>query len=36
MTAKGYGELVAGAVVSGAVAVFVALAAAGYIWQGCQ
>ena len=32
---KGWGELVAGSVVSAAVAVFVALAAAGYILGGC-
>jgi len=36
MNAKGYGELAAGAVVSGVIAVFVALAAAGYIFQGCR
>jgi hypothetical protein len=32
---KGWGELVGGIVVSAAVAVFVALAAAGYLLQGC-
>lgn len=33
---KQYGELLGGAICSACIAVFVALAAGGYIWQGCQ
>jgi hypothetical protein len=33
---RGWGELIAGALTSAGIAVVVALAAAGYIFQGCR
>lgn len=33
---KRYAELLAGGVASAVIAIFVALAAAGYVWQGCN